>query len=379
MPERVLEIQALTPLLFRDGRPFAGSEGSETVAQSLPLPLPRTVAGFVRTQLGKRQGVRFRDDHEALQRLHGLQICSPLLVRGGEFVLPAPRDAVLYRKDDRLELMRLKPLEPGPGSGCDNPEGLWPLEVTEDLKPESGYRFWRAAEMTRWLLGQEVIPQKIGGLPSETRVHVGIDKSSGKAEEGMLYSVTYKVLESLEGEPKQHYSWSLRARVKLAEGEAPEPLGFLGGEARPVRVSVHEELSEYWFDCPPEIKEAFAKLKAGDRVRLVLATPALFEGGWKPGWIEKSGTGELHLPRGLSKVKLKLLAAAVGRREPLSGWSLRENRPRPVRWMVPAGSVYFFEVLEGNPADLLESWLRPVSDDEQDRKDGFGLALWGVS
>jgi CRISPR-associated protein Cmr3 len=46
--------------------------------------------------------------------------------------------------------------------------------------------------------------------------------------------------------------------------------------------------------------------------------------------------------------------------------------------MVPAGSVYFFEIEGGNPSDLLESWLRPVSDNEQDRKDGFGLALWGV-
>jgi CRISPR-associated protein Cmr3 len=46
--------------------------------------------------------------------------------------------------------------------------------------------------------------------------------------------------------------------------------------------------------------------------------------------------------------------------------------------MVPAGSVYFFELLEGDPSAVLESWLRPVSDNEQDRKDGFGLALWGV-
>ena len=46
--------------------------------------------------------------------------------------------------------------------------------------------------------------------------------------------------------------------------------------------------------------------------------------------------------------------------------------------MVPAGGVYFYQVVEGDAADLAESWLRPVSDDPQDRRDGFGLAVWGT-
>jgi len=374
MPERVLDIHALSPLLWRDGRPFAAAEGTETGARSLPLPLPSTIAGFVRTQVGKRKGVRFKDDHEALKNLHGLQVCSPLLVRGDQFVLPAPRDAVVYKGESKTQVMRLKPAENDAGSGCNNPKGMRPLEVTKDVKPETGYNLWTQLDLTRWLLGQDATPEKISGLPTETRVHVGIDPQSQTATEGVLYSVTYRALESLkEG---QHHHWSIRARVSL-ETE-PEALGFLGGEARPVRVSVRDELSKYWFDCPQEIKSAFTHVKQGSLVRMVLATPALFDGGWRPGWVEKTGTGEAGLPRGLSKVKLKLVAAAVGRREPVSGWNLREQKPKPVRWMVPAGSVYFFEVESGDPSALLESWLRPVSDIEQDRKDGFGLALWGV-
>ena len=375
MPERVLEIQALAPLLWRDGRPFAATEGNETAAQSLPLPLPSTVAGFVRTQVGRGQGLSF-DDPQALQNLHGLQVCAPLLVRGGQFVLPAPRDAVVYKKGESLQVMRLQPKALEAGCGCDLPEGMLPLEVTEDIKPETGYNFWTADDLTRWLLGQEVVPQKIGGLPEETRIHVGINPATGKASEGVLYSVTYKALESLE--EGQYHPWSIRARVRLPEGQEPEPLGYFGGESRPVRLKAYPnaKLSEYWFDCPAAIEEAFTRLKAGDRVRMVLATPALFEGGWRPGWLDKFG--QMNLPAGVGTVRLKLVAAAVGRREPVSGWSLRERKPRPVRWMAPAGSVYFFEVEEGDPSRLLESWLRPVSDHQQDRKDGFGLALWGV-
>jgi len=186
VPERVLEIQAIAPLLWRDGRPFAAAEGSETTARSLSLPLPSTVAGFVRTQVGKGRGLSF-DDPQALQNLHGLQVCAPLLVRGGQFVLPAPRDAVIYKKDEKPQVMRLLPKALEAGHGCDLPKGLLPLEVTEDIKPESGYNFWTADDLTRWLLGQEVVPQKIGGLPEETRIHVGIDPATGKANEGVLY------------------------------------------------------------------------------------------------------------------------------------------------------------------------------------------------
>ncbi|MBS3932831.1 MAG: type III-B CRISPR module-associated protein Cmr3 [Truepera sp.] len=374
MPERVLEIQAFAPLLWRDGRPFAQAEGSETAAQSLPLPLPSTVAGFVRTQVGRRLGVRFRDDHSALQNLHGLQVCSPLLVRGDEFVLPAPRDAVVFEEKagqtTEVEVSRLRFADQASG-GTNLPDGMRPLVLDDERKAATGYTFWSQKDMTAWLLGRDVIPRKIAGLPCEQRIHVGIDPASGKASEGVLYSVGYRPLESLED--GQYHDWRIRARASL-ETE-PEALGFLGGESRPVRVTVRDELGKYWFDCPSEIKETVGSSK---RVRMVLATPAIFEHGWKPVWVDRSGSGVQHLPRGLSKVRLRLVSAAVGRREAVSGWNLREDRPKAVRWMVPAGSVYFFEIEGGNPSDLLESWLRPVSDNEQDRKDGFGLALWGV-
>jgi len=40
--------------------------------------------------------------------------------------------------------------------------------------------------------------------------------------------------------------------------------------------------------------------------------------------------------------------------------------------------VYFFTVESGNPELLAKQWLQPVSDEEQDRLDGFGLAVWGT-
>jgi len=65
----------------------------------------------------------------------------------------------------------------------------------------------------------------------------------------------------------------------------------------------------------------------------------------------------------------------------MSGWRMRqgENGPRAIKWLAPAGSVYFFIVESGDPAALWrDGWLQPMSDIEQDRRDGLGLALWGT-
>lgn len=53
--------------------------------------------------------------------------------------------------------------------------------------------------------------------------------------------------------------------------------------------------------------------------------------------------------------------------------------------MVPAGSVYFFEVSgDGDASELAKrAWLTSVSDYNRrkgafDREDGFGMAIWGI-
>lgn len=375
MPVRIFDLHAPTPLLLRDGKPFSAAEGSETAARSLPVPLPSTLAGLVRTQIGAASGWDWRD-YPTLQNAHGIPVAG-LLARDGAIVLPAPRDAVVYRDkgSSDLKIMTLKPFTPPEGAGCDLPQGLEPLEVTEDVKPETGYNFWTQDYMKQWLLGKMPSAlEKIEGLPLETRIHVGIG-SNGTAREGQLFSVAYRSFESRHRPHKDepyHYAyhrWSLRARIKLPDGLKVAPIGHLGGERRPVTFA--EATLGDWWNCPEELKK---QLPNARYLRLVLATPAIFD-SWKPAWL----TDESHQARikGLAGMKLKLVAAAVGRREPVSGWNVRENKPKAVRWMVPAGSVYFFEV-EANSEKIVENWLKPVSDNEQDRKDGFGLAMWGV-
>ena len=62
----------------------------------------------------------------------------------------------------------------------------------------------------------------------------------------------------------------------------------------------------------------------------------------------------------------------------LSGWDLMARKPRAVRRLVPAGAVYWFEIVQGDAEAIARLWLAPLADREQDRLDGFGLALPGL-
>jgi CRISPR-associated protein Cmr3 len=85
-------------------------------------------------------------------------------------------------------------------------------------------------------------------------------------------------------------------------------------------------------------------------------------------------------PPGASGLTLKLVGILNDRWKALSrfSWDWRNPGPLPLRRMVPAGAMYFFEVTSGDPAVLSECWLESVADEEQDRRDGFGLAVWGI-
>ncbi len=83
---------------------------------------------------------------------------------------------------------------------------------------------------------------------------------------------------------------------------------------------------------------------------------------------------------GTIDVQLKLFGVLNERWKALARFALDpQNRgARPLRRMVPAGSMYFFEVQQGDAALLADLWLQSVSDGEQERRDGFGLAVWGI-
>ncbi|MBS1874708.1 MAG: type III-B CRISPR module-associated protein Cmr3 [Acidobacteria bacterium] len=359
-----LRVEPHDPLIARDGRPFGAAEGGRM--KTVDWLYPSVLAGTVRTLLGELAGLDFQR-LATIQALNGLAVHGPIAARNGQLFVAPPKDCVRHPKTGMYYAARPRAFEQDQGWDLAAP-GLLPVllpdELREDFKPERPPALWSMKAAADWLGnppggGFSVDSgDKVDKLDTHERTHVKIEAGSGAAEEGKLFTTT-----GIEFPSGLHMS------ARVGADEIGEPLRrwsglhSMGGERRLSRFSV--EPGDAW-NCP----EGAAKALGGStRIRMQLVTPAIFSAGWRPEWItRREQTGE----------ELTLVSAAMDRWRPISGWSyVKPCGPKAVRRMVPAGSVYFFTA-KSAPKALNEFWLAPVSDLPQDRRDGFGLAIWGV-
>lgn len=385
MSTTALRIHQLTPLLFRDGRPF-GDAAEETRAIGLVVPPPTTVAGFVRTLLGTARGWDWAEP-DIIARAQAIPVTRMIFERTvttadgqrSEFVVPAPLDAVPYSDDaKRLHTMVLRPSAYADGEGSDLPASLQPVAVTSDVKPESGYSWWAWSDFEQVLLDASVVPAKVTPPAVEERTQIAIDSQRRAASEGALFVVEYRGWELHHRAPGATPTTELwRLIVEVADDGAQPPatlLGHFGGERRP---AVAERLDDAGLPSP---SAALQEVLCGStRVALRLLTPAIFTDGWRPGWLgQRGGSGPW---RSLVDAGARLVSAVASRPQPISGWSYDQRRrgPKAGRRAVPAGSTYFLQLQRPLQADEIEElWMINLSDEERDRRDGFGCSVVGV-
>lgn len=376
---RYLRLTPLSPLIARDSRPFGAGQGNRV--RSMDWISPSVIAGAVRTAVWKA------NDTLTPEQLKTIEVYGGFPVLNERIYLPRPLDALIHKTDKATgttDVLRIRPMDGNAGVRMPHASLVPSASVgmpEEDFKPESGDAFWPLETMVEWLGCEDDKPvsMKLDGLPApvkEDRTNVTILPESGAAEDARLFTTT-----GLDFVRKPHEDTSegrlsqMRIGVRVNFGEhAPLPERLivpLGGERRLAEVRTAEADKGFW-EAPKGLSWAGKK-----GLRMVLATPAIFERGWLPGWLrEKDGNLIGTIPG--SGVSVQLVSAAVGRWKPLSGWSYEKGRngPKALRRMVPAGSVYFFEVLKGE-AEIADLWLHSVCDCQQDGRDGFGLALWG--
>jgi CRISPR-associated protein Cmr3 len=362
---RTIVIGPRDPVIFRDGKPFSAGLS----ARSLSFAPPSVITGAIRTRLGEVDGLFQRT---RIGELKQIEMAGPFLGYRGldeadwKLGFPAPADALLYEASDLkvLKWARLRPDDARLGR-CDLPGGMQPVFGAPSAKAyKEAPAFWMWESMDGWLKGvtPPVDPALVGfkAMPRQRRVQVSISRETLTAEDGMLF-----VTEGLEFlSPGRGTEFALVAKAATDHMQKPD-LYHVGGEGR----------AAYWdWDAKVQWPKAPAGLETEKRLRLILATPAIFSAGWKPGWLREGPDGNEGTPPGVAGIKLKLRAALVPRAIPISGWDYEHSRPKPTRLMAPAGSVYFFDVIRGDGSEL---WLRAVCDEAQDRLDGFGRVLAG--
>lgn len=366
-------IEPKAPLVFRSGKPFeAGSRDGAN------FPWPSSLAGLLRTQVMDAQGLDPKGNAAHLQQLLALEAAGPFLAECNphgaleDVWFPKPVDAVLLLNEgnNTLDYKRLAPGQYADGAGSDLPDGLAPVTFSEKTKgkPQPGPQWWPLKALLRWMQGKPVAPSDIrdGNAPPpwqvERRTHVVIDRKTMAAKTGGLFQT-----EGLDFDATRHRNgWHDRRFVMLARGPAGITEGAVtfGGERRLSWLAPHHPpVAEPPGDWANRLRQGFA---------LTLATPALFSDGWKPGWLDERFVGEVP---GIPDLRVRLRAAALDRWQGISGWDLVKQQPRASRKAVAAGATYWFEVLEGSDVQLAQLWLAAISDAEQDRRDGFGIAL----
>jgi len=365
-----LELEPLDVLFFRDGRPFTpGSRGKSE------LPMPQTLAGAIWTALLEQYGCDFlalqrlvreekRDVAAAIHELCAADWLASVHVRGPwlarrqhdhlDVLVPVP--AVLYAPKyggsaNGDQLSRLRPLAPNrlPGWTKSLPAeqaGLWPLwhRRTDATEPVSG--FLTPDGLRVFLADGE--PQKdhvvaAGDLfDFDHRTGIGIHAHRLSAQEGLIYGASFLALKP---------DVSLYAELVLPDGCQDKtfegtPTLALGGEGRRVRVSVPAQP----FDWPGSERTQ----DPGQLPLLLLTTPALFADRWRPAAVDSA-----------------MRAAAVPGHVAISGWDMARAGPKPMRFAVPAGSVYF---LDKAP----DAWPPALSDEPEDQRQGWGCYLKGA-
>lgn len=392
------------PLLVRDGRPFGPDPGARAI--SLPFPFPSTIAGGIRTRAGVNEEGSFqynRQDTQILDHLKKLQVRGPLLMQlaaesedltADAWMVPTPLDALLLppksaELDDGMSLIeQLVPLQLPSGAQTDLDQQVsWlvgPSSIDDQRKPLQQLSYWTWKNFTKWLLdplelaGKEVVLTDLGlrGPEREQRMHVSIEAGKEIARDGRLFE-TSGLEFTAPGSGHQRLTTAKRLAIAVDVNEAgytirPGIAGF-GGERRMItwRRS-NSELSTWAEDVKMKVLEH--ALVKGPHYRLFLLTPACFKQGYRPGeWF--------HAEAARCGVVVELKALAVHRPQVISGWDLALGRPKPSRRLTPAGTVFFLSLKGGEQAirDWIEvTWMQCISDDEQDRRDGFGLAVLGT-
>lgn len=427
MATTYLTVTLHDPVIARDSRPF----GTGQRMGSLDWLYPSVLAGSLRTILGNIAEAKF-EESETITALKNVSIAGPLPFWNNRIFLPAPKD-ILVKEDQeekttKRQAYAIRPKRLNDDEGCDLPFSRYVLcpamlPVQYEFKPAAIPAFWSIDKMVEWLKSPNangflappgpLDPEKkikIGGafLPNpqkDIRTHVGIDPDLGSAKDEMLFKTIGLDLSLKNRSQGIQLAVRVDAKGDLLKGKPIEGLisgidcfGTLGGERRlahwtaeaPGSQAAYAWIQSQPFESPQErnsfpevICTALKNQKAErKRIRMVLATPAIFSRGWLPNWLKLDGNSLIGAPEGTpSGLRLRLISACVDRWKPISGWSLEKGShgPKEIRRLVPAGSVYFFEVLEGDAEALVKSlWLQSVCDDDQDRRDGFGLAIWGL-
>ena len=200
--------------------------------------------------------------------------------------------------------------------------------------------------------------------PDFEEQHIGISlqynrnsKRTKQAEESLFYMTPYN---RLPHDMRLYFRISCENNDIISDLE--KEYCKLGSEGRGAIIE----------NCAPKLvvkfneNEFYDDLVKQKKFKLILLQPGLFKNGWVP-FENKSGDWKIFTYNGL---ELKLLYAQTGDVKKISGMSMRQQKIndnqqrgsglKPMLNAVPAGAVYYFEILRSNASNDISAQLKEL-------------------
>lgn len=350
----IIKIDPLDTIFFRDGKPF--TMGDDTWADGMFPPYPSIIYGALRSTYFSyhlEELVKANEDNDPTRNL---KINGIYLLTEDDVYLPLPNDCV-QKKDGEKDLVSILSIHElnTVKSSCPTQYVLKSIEEVENI--DGGLininSLKEYLECTKNSFSS--ILKLVDRVLYEPKVSIGINKKTSTAEEGKIYRADMRRLENKEGK-------SLSLIIEFEGLDLPERgMMKLGGEGKAVSYQQFESINLSFDNSRSDEK----------RLKLYLSTPAIFKNGWLPEWInEKTLSGKY---KGL---KLKLLTASIGKPIHIGGFDMKTRMPKAMRKAVPAGSVYYFEVKEGDFQKAFEIFNQTAISDFNPEQ-GFGISYVG--
>jgi CRISPR-associated protein Cmr3 len=328
----MIEIRPNDVLFFRESRDFTA--GQAHVGRTIE-PLPHTVAGALMGALFamgaydllnlkvSEKNVSKKPNEEEWRP--GFSIEGVFLHSGGEPLFRIPMD-IVETEQGPAELRPYWPIEREEPAVYARVEGQGSSGETLRFSPVAGFADWKFLE--NYLGGKPPFDRIPAGEPyvKEERVGIALDGSKTNVQ-SMFYRTEFLRL---------HETWKSYAGIAVypsAESERVlrEHLGNsgilkLGGESR---------FAEFRFTEGTLPLPGRKEVKEGTVIRVYLATPAVGPLGKLKGEILSELNG-----------KATFLKLFTGRRLPVTGWDMVARMPKPMKYALPAGTVFWFRAEE---------------------------------
>ncbi len=351
-----IRIKAIDTLFFRNGRPF--NKGEESWAEGIFPPAPSVIYGALRTDY-LNQVPEIIPDSES-DPTKDIRINGIYFEYENTLYHAAPKDFLKLKDVEEDEnQVKLVPLRLQESNSIASSTQTKYIPYSDDDIEDFQDGIIMAGEYDSYL--NEYVDcfnaKSLGKLvKDEPKVGIAIDNTTKTAKEGKLYRVGMKRL----------YDLNLIIDFDPPQIQKPGDIYCIrfGGENRIAQIELlpddkyNEDIQYQWEN------------KQGNYFKLHLLTPAVFENGWYP---------DLKLME--LNYEIIPIAAFVGKHLNIGGFDIRQNAPKTMYRMVPAGSVYYYEIPEGKSEALINSIekLRTLNDirNEEERtrksKEGFGL------